>query len=150
MRASNLIAAALAGALIGSAAWSASAQEYCVACVQPPATYRCVIGDARLAGGQPLQAFCTSTLARDGGHRGCQIKPGTVFDCDGPVKRVATGAPNPSAPAPAQEKAPPATVDQLAKDAVRSSGKQAQEATEAVGQKASKAWACVLSLFTSC
>jgi len=150
MRAPNLFAAALASGLVTGMASGAAAQEYCVACVQPQATYRCVIGDARLAGGQPLQAFCVSTLAKDGGHQSCRIKPGTVFDCDGPVKRLASGAPTPGAPAPVQDKAPPATMNRLAKDAVRSSGEQAEKAGESIGGGARKAWGCVLSFFTSC
>jgi hypothetical protein len=149
MRVFNLLAVAMAiGASLGLTR-EAAAQEYCVSCVQPQATYRCVIGDARLAGGQPLQQFCVSTLTRDGGHESCRIKPGTVFDCDGPIKRLAT-APALSPPAAASEKAPPATVERLTKDMARSSGEQAQKTSEAVGGGARKAWSCVLSFFTSC
>jgi hypothetical protein len=149
MRALTFFALAVAvGASFGLARES-EAQEYCVSCVQPPATYRCVIGDARLAGGQPLQQFCVSTLTRDGGHQTCRIKPGTVFDCDGPIKRLAT-APAQNAPAAASEKASPATMDRLTKDMARSSGEQAEKTSEAVGGGARKAWGCVLSFFTSC
>ena len=149
MRVFNLLAVAMAIGASLSLTREAAAQEYCVVCEQPQATYRCVIGDARLAGGQPLQAFCVSTLTRDGRHQGCHIKPGTVFDCDGPIKRLAT-APTPSMPAPASDKAPPATMEQLTKDMVRSSGEQAEKTSEAVGGGARKAWGCVLSFFTSC
>jgi hypothetical protein len=149
MRASTLSAVAIATGV--GLAWphAAVAQEYCVACAEPKAIYRCVIGDARLAGGQPLQSFCTTTLAREGGHQNCQIKPGTVFDCDGPIKRLATG-PAQNAPAPGSEKKPPATVDRLTRDMARSSGEQAEKTSEAIGGGARKAWGCVLSFFTSC
>jgi hypothetical protein len=147
MRAFNLLAVAMAiGASLGLTC-EAAAQEYCVVCEQPQATYRCVIGDARLAGGQPLQTFCVSTLTRDGRHQGCRIKSGTVFDCDGPIKRLATA---PASNTSASEKAPPATMDRLTKDMVRSSGEQAEKTSEAVGGGAKKAWGCVLSFFTSC
>lgn len=150
MRASALFALVLAAGLCWGLASQAVAQEYCVVCAQPQATYRCVIGDARLAGGQPLQAFCLSTLAKEGAHQGCRIKPGTVFDCDGPIKRVAT-APSTAGPSDqSQNKSPPATMDRVAKDVVRSSGEQAQKTSESIGGGAKKAWTCLLSFFTSC
>lgn len=148
MRASTLSAVALATVVNLGSATGALAQEYCVVCAQPDATYRCVIGDARLAGGQPLQAFCMSSLAKEGGHQGCRIKPGTVFDCDGPIKRLATAQPA-QKPA-AMEKPTPPTVSGLAREAVRSSGEQAEKTGEAIGSGAKNAWGCVLSLFTSC
>ena len=150
MRASVVFAGVLAAELCVAMASEATAQEYCVVCAQPQATYRCVIGDARLAGGQPLQGFCVSTLAKDGGHQGCRIQPGTVFDCDGPIKRVATAPPGPATPAQPQDKAAPATMDRLAKDVVRSSGEQAEKTGETIGGGAKKAWTCLLSFFTSC
>ncbi len=65
----------------------ATAQEYCIACTQPTAVYRCVIEDAR-PGGQSLTRLCLTALTRDGGHANCSVKGGTVFDCNGPIKRV--------------------------------------------------------------
>lgn len=124
---------------------SAQAQEYCVACAQPDAVYRCVIGDARLAGGQPLQAFCVSTLAREGGHKGCRIKPGTVFDCDGPIKRLATDKAAPATAVPEKKTVPP-TVGEMAKETMSAS----REGADKAAGGARRAWGCVLSLFTSC
>ena len=66
----------------------AEAQEFCVACTEPTAVYRCVIEGARPGGGQPLQVLCVTIMAKEGKHATCGIKRGTVFDCDGPVKRV--------------------------------------------------------------
>src|SRR5262245_10504541 len=66
----------------------AEAQEYCVACSEPSAIYRCVIEGAQPRGGQSLQMLCVTTLAKQGGHATCSVKGGTVFECNGAVKRV--------------------------------------------------------------
>jgi hypothetical protein len=82
----------------------AGAQEYCVACSEPNVIYRCVIEGAQPGGGQPLQMLCITTLAKQGGHATCGVKRGTVFECDGAVKRipwVALNAPQQPDPAPA-------------------------------------------------
>ena len=71
----------------------ASAQEYCVACTAPDAVYRCIIEQA-VPTGMPLKMLCISTLARDGAHGTCAIRNGTVFDCNGPVRRIAARAPD--------------------------------------------------------
>jgi hypothetical protein len=70
-----------------------AAQEYCVVCTQPQAVYRCVIADARPVDNQPLQLMCISTMAREGGHASCAARGGTVFECDGPIKRISVAAP---------------------------------------------------------
>src|SRR5688572_29672822 len=66
----------------------ATAQEYCVACSGPNAVYRCVIDGAQPRGGQPLQMLCVTAMAKQGGHASCSGTRGTVFECDGAVKRV--------------------------------------------------------------
>ena len=71
-----------------SLAGQAQAQEYCVACSEPNALYRCVIEGAKPGGGQSLQMLCITTMAKQGGHATCSVKRGTVFDCDGAVKRI--------------------------------------------------------------
>jgi hypothetical protein len=72
----------------------AAAQEYCVSCSGPNALYRCVIDGAQPRGGQPLQMLCITAMAKDGGHATCSVKRGSVFECDGPVKRVPWAALN--------------------------------------------------------
>ena len=67
---------------------TAEAQEYCVGCSEPNALYRCVIEGAQPRGGQSLQMLCVTAMAKDGGHATCSVKRGTVFECDGAVKRV--------------------------------------------------------------
>jgi hypothetical protein len=93
-------------ALVGPAA----AQEYCVACSEPNAVYRCIIDNAKPGGGQPLQMLCINTLAQQGGHATCGIKRGTVFDCNGPVKHipwVAVGTPEEARPVQTAPPPPP-------------------------------------------
>ena len=76
----------LVGLLAESGA--ASAQEYCVACSEPDAVYRCIIEGAQPGGAQPLQVMCITAMAKAGNHATCGVKSGTVFQCDGPVRRV--------------------------------------------------------------
>lgn len=152
--------AAFFGALMGQA----EAQEFCVACTEPSAVYRCVIEGARPGGGQPLQVLCVTTMAREGRHATCAIKRGTVFDCDGPVKRVpwsaaelpvetpGTAAVDKPEPDPNE---PPRTIVEMvkraneqsandtAKDPIKSTG-------EAIGNATKKSWDCLTSLFKDC
>ena len=148
------------------AGMAAHGQEYCVACTDPPAVYRCVIQDAKPGGSQPLQTFCVSAMTRQGGHGKCAVKGGTVFECDGPVKRVpwtAHGeAPPPAEPekkisAPSDPNKPAQTVEQMAqraKDKTASDIKQTNETARSLGDNINdatkKTWRCVASLFTQC
>src|SRR5262245_53313675 len=86
----------------GFAVSRAAGQEYCVACAEPKAVYRCVIEGARPGGQQPLQLLCTVTMAKEGGHASCSVRGGTVFECDGPIRRVPWAGSNVTP----QEKAP--------------------------------------------
>src|SRR5215468_11854278 len=76
------------GLLIALGTGSAEGQEFCVACSDPPGIYRCVIDGAQPRGGQSLQMLCVTAMAKVGGHATCSVKRGTVFDCDGAVKRI--------------------------------------------------------------
>lgn len=158
----------------------ATAQEYCIACTQPTAVYRCVIEDAR-PGGQSLTRLCLTALTRDGGHAHCSVKGGTVFDCNGPIKRVpwtaletgqvaapassereaskpaAAGNSDPKAEPKAEPKGEPKTMLELAKRANENMQKaneemkeQAQSAGQAIGKASKKTWECMLSLFLGC
>src|SRR4029453_1866381 len=149
---------------------SAAGQEYCVACTQPPAIYRCVIDGAKPGGHQPLPTLCVMAMTKEGSHAACSVKGGTVFDCNGPVKRVPWAAynagaaepkPNAAAPAAKQPDGPPRTVEEMVKRANDKTAEQLKQAndkvksqTEAVGQGAGEAarktWACIASLFTRC
>lgn len=69
-------------------AGQAQAQEYCVACSEPSALYRCVIEGAQPGGSQSLPMLCVTTMAKQGRHATCAVKRGTVFECNGAVKRI--------------------------------------------------------------
>jgi hypothetical protein len=71
-----------------SLAGGAVAQEYCVACSEPNALYRCIIEGAQPGGGQSLTMLCVTTMAKQGGHATCGVKRGTIFDCNGIIKRI--------------------------------------------------------------
>jgi hypothetical protein len=163
--------------LLLAACCGAAAQEYCVACSGPNAVYRCVIEGAQPHGGQPLQMLCLTAMAKAGNHAACSVTRGTVFDCDGPVKRVpwmpANAAPAPAlpqqpsaghaeaAPPVADPDAPPQTVVEMARRANEQTTEQMKKAGEnitqgaksvgdAVGNATKKTWDCMSSLFTRC
>jgi hypothetical protein len=168
------MSAVVLAALVGRA----EAQEYCVSCSEPNAVYRCVIEGARPGGGQSLQLLCVTSMAKDGGHATCSVKRGTVFECDGPMKRV----PWASIEAPAQAKdtdpaatkpdasaaktepdpnEPPKTVVDMAKRANEQTAEQMKKAGEnvkqtvkttgeAIGTATKKTWDCLFSLFKQC
>lgn len=56
----------------------------------------------------------------------------------------------PAKPVLADQKGPPQTVEQLAKDMARGSGDTLGKAGTAIGGTSRKAWDCVASLFKSC
>src|SRR5215475_6936568 len=149
--------------LFALGAGSAEGQEFCVACSDPPGIYRCVIDGAQPRGGQSLQMLCVTAMAKEGGHATCSVKRGTVFDCDGAVKRipwtaleplsqpeVSTSREAPAAPATPAPDAPPQTMVDLAKQANEKTVEQMKKAGESVKQATKKTWECVVSLFTRC
>jgi hypothetical protein len=160
-----LVGLGCCGVLIGQAV----GQEYCVACTEPSTVYRCVIEGARPGGQQPLQMLCLVAMTKEGHHAACSVSPGTVFECDGPVKRVPWSAYNAGAePAPDRAPAaaknpdePPRTVEEMIKRANAKTAEQLRQADEkvknqaqALGQGLSdatkKTWQCLSSLFTRC
>lgn len=158
-RVASLTLGCAAAVLLASS--GARAQEYCVACSEPSAIYRCVIDNAQPGGAQPLQVLCITAMAKAGGHGQCAIKRGTVFDCTGPVKRVPwTGAagetPAPLAPPKPPEqtasdpKEPPKTVQELADRANKQTSEDVKKAGETLKDNAKKTFECVTSLFFKC
>jgi hypothetical protein len=157
--------------LLPGAAGAAQAQEYCVACADPNAIYRCVIDNAQPGGTTPLQMLCITAMAKAGNHATCAIKRGTVFDCTGPVKRVPWApvvgevAPPASAKSDAtpetDPKEPPKTVEEMAGRAnkktaedMKKAGESVKQGAQSVGEGVSKAtqktWECLSSLFSKC
>jgi len=150
----------MATAALLLAGTTARAQEYCVACSEPSAVYRCVIDNAQPGGAQPLQVLCIQALTKAGGHGQCALKRGTVFDCNGPVKRIpwtasAEETPAPLAtpkagPPPTDPKEPPQTVKELADRANKQTVDDMKKANETFKDNAKKTFECVTSLFSKC
>ena len=68
-----------------------------MACTEPPGVYRCVVEGAQPGGRYSLRMLCAVAMTKEGGHGACSVKGGTVFDCDGAVKRVPWAAYNAAA-----------------------------------------------------
>jgi hypothetical protein len=155
---------------LGATIAGARAQEYCVACTEPRAVYRCVIEGARPGGRQPLQMLCLAAMTKEGRHAACSVSAGTVFECDGPVKRVPWAAynvgtkaeaPDPAAAAANDPEEPPRTVAEMLARANAKTAEQLRQANENVKSQAQalgrgiddagkKTWKCLSSLFTRC
>jgi hypothetical protein len=69
---------------------SAAAQEYCVTCAGPPATYRCVVaGDGSAAAHAARGQFlCITEIAKSGGHASCSAARGQASPCPGETRTV--------------------------------------------------------------
>ena len=150
-------ALAVAGMVVGVG--DVSAQEYCVSCADPVATYRCIIDDARATSGTPLQMLCVSQMAEMAKHATCAIKRVTVLECDGQIVRIAmprTGDPVPAAiatpapPPPRPESKPPDTLVGVVEEAGKASKEGLKSAGKAIGDSAKKTWKCMTSLFSRC
>jgi len=156
----------------------ANAQETCVVCKVPDATYRCAVEKAekleRFGRGaeRAIDLACAKELARQGGHASCSVRreaPGTA--CAGSLRTLsianvlaALSSAEPAAPAspvaapaaqaevkPAEPKAgPPRTVQELAERTSETSKQQLKQAGTAVGGAMEKTWDCLSSLFKRC
>jgi hypothetical protein len=184
----SLLLAATASAGLAALASVANAAEYCVSCAGPEAVYRCEIeGTPEGQGTDPkAQLLCITELAKSGGHESCAVTRGSSVPCAGetrllaapigepvPVPSVGADAPVAIPPEPAPEDAagegkPPRTVEEMAKNTVRSSkeglekagetvvggaktaGEKIGSAGSAVGSAAKKTWDCLVSLFNDC
>lgn len=154
---------------VAAGSGAAAAQEYCVACSEPTAVYRCVIENAQPGGAVPLPTLCVNAMTKAGPHASCALKKGTVFDCHGPIKRVPwtakaadTPAPLPP-PKPAQTdpKEPPKTLEEMADRANKKSSQDlnkagqtlkegARELGDNLGRATKKTYDCVVSFFSKC
>ena len=100
-------------------ATTASAQEFCVTCTGPDATYRCVIGGevstaTRSSRGQFL---CITELARTGHHASCSAARGQATPCPGETRTVMFPADEPAVPPMAEPLAPASPPMQPAQSA---------------------------------
>ena len=131
----------------------AAAQEFCVSCEGPNAVYRCVLEGIGPEQAQPLKVVCVSTLARTYNNATCTVRSGTVFDCNGPLKRINAQGKVPAAadgskpdpvvvaepPKPVTpSNEPPQTVEELAKRMNQSTGESLKKTGSAVGEGVKK------------
>lgn len=154
----------------------AAAQEYCVTCTGPSATYVCAIEglSAQAAAGMQGQVLCIKQLANAGRHEQCRIDRHASTICQGPLRTASPAAGDESIPA--QPAALPATPRQtppagnpanVAQDAIQPATVPGGAATDPapggpaqwsvlkktgdnIGQAISKSWSCVTSLFSNC
>jgi hypothetical protein len=153
----------------------AAAQEMCVTCSGPAATYRCTVEKSEklatfgAAGDRILQLVCAKELARSDRHESCSARREAPAQCLGelreiplasvieaasaaapkqaPVAPVPPAAPAaPPVPAADPKDAPPRTMLELAKRTGETSKKQ----LEKVGTAAERTWDCITSLFSRC
>jgi hypothetical protein len=80
----------IAATLICTLAAGAMAQEYCVTCTGPDASYRCLIGgDAPMAARASRGQFlCITEIAKAGGHASCSAARGQATPCPGETRTV--------------------------------------------------------------
>ncbi len=116
MHTRHLLLAALAPNLVLAA--GAFAQEFCVTCASPEATYRCLIGGGASTGSIASrgQFLCITELAKAGGHSSCSATRGQATPCPGETRTVmfTVGDPEASPLEATPMAAPPAPVAPLA------------------------------------
>ncbi len=149
----------------------AAAQEYCVTCTGPSATYVCAIEglSAQAAAGIQGQVLCIKQLATAGRHEQCWIDRHASTVCHGPLRTASPAAGDEGVAPPATPRqAPPAgTTPNAAQDAIQPATAPGGAATDPapggpaqwsvlkktgdnIGKAISKSWSCVTSLFSNC
>ena len=155
----------------------ATAEEICVVCSWPDATYQCTVAEADKMDGfrgadRALSYVCATELARQGAHQKCRARRKSAEPCIGTPVTVSvraqaealahTGPSQPEASAgaaeaqPAQD-APPKTMVELAKrtadasqEQFKKAGDAVKDSAQSVGGAMKKSWTCVVSLFKEC
>ena len=140
----------------------ATAQQVCVECAGPPATYKCTVKDAdKLAAspklaryaGQALGYVCVTELAKAGGHERCRVTTDYAGPCIGRERTVDLARPadesavlppevaeEQPAPAPPVD-APPRTLEELARKSAEQSKEQLSQADQKLKEVAKSAGA---------
>lgn len=158
------IRAAVVLAAVAAGEGNARAQDICIVCEEPRATYRCVAQDGPTRPSDAhLQLACITELAKSGGHASCSASRKQTGPCEGAVRQVSAGAapqvlsqPPGGTPdasrgeAGKKPKGPPETVEELAKQTAKSTKEQIVKAGDSVGGAAKKSWRCLTSLFKDC
>jgi hypothetical protein len=108
-----LLLAAVAALL--AVATGTLAQEFCVTCSSPEASYRCLIGgEASMASRSSRGQFlCITELAKAGGHASCSATRGQATPCPGETRTVMFSVGDPEA-SPLETTATPPPVAPLA------------------------------------
>lgn len=85
----RVLAIAVPGVLLALAG-GATAQEFCVTCKGPDASYRCTIGGDPPAGARSArgQFLCITEIAKAGGHASCSATRAQDTPCPGPTRTV--------------------------------------------------------------
>ena len=139
-----------------SLAGTVAAQEVCVECSGPGASYKCSVKDGeRLGqsrnGGRALEYVCITELAKAGGHESCRASRDFAGPCIGRERVLDLARPagqsavvvEPGAevgePAVAAPKPPPNTLEELARDTVAKSKEQLGEADQKMKDAAKNA-----------
>jgi hypothetical protein len=156
----------------------ARAQEVCVQCDGPLATYRCQIADLDKVGqfrgrDRAIEYVCITELARQGRHDRCRVARDFGNVCLGDQRRLswsarandveAKGAPAPdgaqgsSENVESEKSGPPRTLVEVARNTVeqskktaKSAGEKIEKAGDAVGGAVKKTWNCLVSFFSVC
>jgi hypothetical protein len=94
------------------------AQEFCVTCASPEASYRCLIGGEASTASRSSrgQFLCITELAKAGGHASCSATRGQATPCPGETRTVmfTVGDPEASPLETTPMATPPAPVAPLA------------------------------------
>lgn len=99
--------AASAGTAVLAAATAADAVEYCVACAEPDATYRCIAPEVSAAARDTgTQLLCIQDIARRAGHKTCTIERKPQGACEGAEWTVSGGVVTPAVVVPPQQHQP--------------------------------------------
>lgn len=164
------------GLAVATALPAAAAEEICVTCSGPPATYRCAVDEADKVESyrhakRVLQLICITELAKEGGHQQCRVQRSGSEGCFGLPRTISLaasidalttraeaeaskGVADEQPPAlpepPPKEAGPPKTVEELARRTASSSKEQLQKTGDTVGDAMKKGWGCLASLFKDC
>lgn len=141
----------LAGAASPNAA---AANEYCVVCEGPSATYRCIVsGPPVQTGALNERLGCIKDIARGGGHQSCAVSNTVMSSCTGRdwlmtrkdediLDGAAVVSPPPVAPSAAEAvnpEADPAKPTPTVKELIEKSATASKEALNNAGQAVGKA-----------
>jgi hypothetical protein len=113
----------------------AHAQELCMSCSEPVASYRCSVeqpSEKMQIGGKLAEEICSKVMEKKGGHAKCHVARIAAGDaCDGPARTV--------------------TVTDYQR-AIAGSGESTYEpgALEIARRNVQSGWVCVTSLFQDC